>query len=113
MLFGWVKHFDDCLMILQLPAQIMLSLLTQAHKKMFHISGRAKGVVAHQRGWAKRGQAEQSLSDVNCSAVNIRVTQVRWAVVGEPPHGVTLPQGDSSAPPALGPAAWLGHTSIS
>lgn len=47
-------------MIFLLPAQIMFSLLTQAHKKLFQISGCVKAVVAHQRGQATRGQAEQS-----------------------------------------------------
>lgn len=75
-------------MILQLPAQIVLSLLTQAHKKMFHISGCVKGVVARQRGQAKRGQAEQScLLALQCCQHQGDLGKV--AVVGEPPHGVT------------------------
>lgn len=48
------------MMVFLLPAQIMLSILTQAHKKLFQISGCVKVVVAHQRGQATRGQAEQS-----------------------------------------------------
>lgn len=33
-LFGWIEHLDGCLMmIFQLPAQIMLSLLTEVQKK--------------------------------------------------------------------------------
>lgn len=99
-LFGCVKHLDGCLtMIFQLPAQIMLSLLTKAHKKtrFIFLSGCTKGRVAHWGCWAE----QSCLLALGCSK--------HWGNLGKVSYEGNLfseftpTQGSRSAPTSPGP----------
>lgn len=84
-LFGWVEHLDGCLMmIFQLPAQIMLSLLTKVHKKtrFTFLSGCTKRAGSPSGDAGQRGERQSRDASQAWSAVSVEVTRASWAMVG-------------------------------
>lgn len=99
------------MIIFQLPAQIMLSLLAKAHKKtcFIFLSGSTKGGAGSPSGAARqKGNRQSRATSQPWGAVSIGVTWARWTMVGEQPWEVTPTQGDSSAPTSSRPCSMSG-----